>query len=137
MEAVIQSFLVGFPVLMLHSSVTLAILVVAVFLYVKITPYDEIALIKDGNTAAAISLAGAIIGFSLPLSFAMASSVTVYEILIWGPVTLLLQLVAFRITDALLSDLPKRIIAGEIGPAIFLVSIKIAVAAINAAAVTG
>ena len=137
MEAVIQSFLAGFPVLMLHSSVTLAILVVAVFLYVKITPYDEIALIKDGNTAAAISLAGAIIGFSLPLSFAMASSVTVYEILIWGPVTLLLQLVAFRITDALLSDLPKRIIAGEIGPAIFLVSIKIAVAAINAAAVTG
>jgi putative membrane protein len=136
MEAVIQSFLAGFPVLMLHSTVTLAILVVAVFLYVKITPYDEIALIKDGNTAAAVSLAGAIIGFALPLAFAMASSVTVYEILIWGPVTLLLQLVAFRITDALLSDLPKRIIAGEIGPAIFLVSIKITVATINAAAVT-
>lgn len=137
MEAVIQSFLAGFPVLMLHLSVTLAILVIAVFLYVKITPHDEIALIKDGNTAAAVSLAGAIIGFALPLAFAMASSVTVYEILIWGPVTLLLQLVAFRITDALLSDLPKRIIAGEIGPATFLVSIKIAVAAINAAAVTG
>jgi putative membrane protein len=137
MEAVIQSFLAGFPVLMLHSSVTLAILVIAVFLYVKITPYNEIDLIKDGNTAAAVSLAGAIIGFALPLAFAMASSVTIYEILIWGPVTLLLQLVAFRITDVLLSDLPKRIIAGQIGAAIFLVSIKIAVAAINAAAVTG
>ena len=137
MEPIIQSFLVGFPVLMLHSFVTLSILVAAVFLYVKITPYDELVLIKEGNTAAAVSLAGAIIGFALPLSFAMASSVTVYEILIWGPVTLLLQLVAFRITDALLSDLPKRIIAGEIGPAIFLVSIKIAIAAINAAAVTG
>jgi putative membrane protein len=46
-------------------------------------------------------------------------------------------LVAYRITDAVLSDLPKRIVEGEIGPAIFLVSIKIAVAAINAAAVTG
>ena len=137
MEAVIQSFLAGFPVLMLHSSVTLAILVVGVFVYVKITPYDEIALIKAGKTAAAVSLSGAIIGFAVPLAFAMASSITVYEILIWGPVTLLLQLVAYRITDAVLSDLPKRIVEGEIGPTIFLVSIKIAVAAINAAAVTG
>ena len=137
MEAVIQSFLAGFPVLMLHSSVTLAILVVGVFVYVKITPYDEIALIKAGKTAAAVSLSGAIIGFAVPLAFAMASSITVYEILIWGPVTLLLQLVAYRITDAVLSDLPKRIVEGEIGPAIFLVSIKIAVAAINAATVTG
>lgn len=137
MEAVVQSFMAGFPVLMLHSSVTLAILAIAVFVYIKITPYDEIALIKDGNTAAALSLAGAIVGFSLPLAFAMASSITVYEVLIWGPVTLLLQLIAFRITDVLLSDLPKRIVNGEMGPAIFLVSIKIAVAAINAAAVTG
>ena len=136
MEAVIQSFLAGFPVLLLHSSVTLAILGVGVFIYIKITPYDEIALIKDGNTAAAISLAGAIIGFALPLAFAMASSINVFEILIWGPVTLFLQLIAYRITDAVLRDLPKRIVAGETGPAIFLVSIKIAVAAINAAAVT-
>ena len=137
MEAVIQSFLAGFPVLMLHSSVTLVILGVGVFLYIKITPYDEITLIKEGNTAAAISLAGAIIGFALPLAFAMASSVNVFEILIWGPVTLFLQLVAYRITDVLLRDLPKRIIAGEVGPAVLLVSIKVAVAAINAAAVTG
>lgn len=137
MEAVLQSFMAGFPILMLHSAVTLAILAVAVFLYIKITPYDDIALIKSGNTAAALSLAGAIVGFALPLAFAMASSVNVFEILIWGPVTLLLQLIAFRITDALLSDLPKRIIDGEMGSAILLVSIKIAAAAINAAAVTG
>ncbi len=137
MDAVVQSFLTGFPVLMLHSSVTLIILALAIFLYIKITPYNEIALIKAGNTAAALSLAGAIIGFALPLAFAMASSITVYEILIWGPVTLALQLVAYRVTDGLLSDLPKRIIAGEIGPSILLVSIKIAVAAVNAAAVTG
>ena len=137
MNATIHAFLTGFPVLMLHSSVTLAILLVTVFLYVKITPYDEITLIKDGNIAAAVSLAGAIIGFVLTLAFAMSASVTIFEILIWGPVTLLLQLVAFRITDILLSDLPKRIISGQIGPAIFLVSIKLAVGVINAAAVTG
>ena len=60
-----------------------------------------------------------------------------YEILIWGPVTLLLQIIAFRIADLVLRDLPARIESGEIGAATLLVSIKLAVAAINAAAVSG
>ena len=136
MDTVIQSFLAGFPVLMLHSSVTLAMLAAGVFLYIKITPYDEIALVRDGNTAAAASLAGAIVGLGIPLAFSMAASVTIWEILIWGPVTLLLQLVAYRFSDLVLKDLPKRIIDGEMGPALVLIAIKLAVAAINAAAVT-
>ena len=121
---------------MLHSSVTLALLLAAVFAYTKITPYDELALIRGGNTAAAISLSGAVIGLALPLAFSMASSISIWEVLIWGPVTLLLQLIAYRVTDLFLKDLPKRILDGEIGAAILLVSIKLAVAAVNAAAVT-
>ena len=74
MDAVIESFLSGFPVLMLHSSVTLALLAIGVLVYVKITPYDEIELVQAGNTAAAASLAGAIIGLAIPLAFSMASS---------------------------------------------------------------
>ena len=136
MDPVIQSFLVGFPVLILHSSVTLAMLAMGVFFYIKITPYDEINLVRAGNSAAAASLAGAIIGLAVPLAFSMASSVTIWEILIWGPVTLFLQLIAFRLTDLMLRDLPKRISDGEMGAALLLISIKLAVAAINAAAVT-
>ena len=136
MDAVFQSFLVGFPVLILHSSVTLAMLAMGIFLYIKITPYDEIELVRAGNSAAAASLAGAIIGLAVPLAFSMASSVTVWELLIWGPVTLFLQLIAFRLTDLMLRDLPKRITDGEMGAALLLISIKLAIAAINAAAVT-
>ncbi len=136
MDAVFQSFLVGFPILILHSSVTLAMLAMGIFLYIKITPYDEIELVRAGNSAAAASLAGAIIGLAVPLAFSMASSVTVWELLIWGPVTLFLQLIAFRLTDLMLRDLPKRITDGEMGAALLLISIKLAVAAINAAAVT-
>ena len=136
MNAVIHSFLVGFPVLILHSSVTLAMLAVGVWFYIKITPYDEIELIRAGNSAAAASLAGAIIGLAVPLALSMASSVTIWEILIWGPVTLFLQLIAFRFTDLMLKDLPKRITDGEMGAALLLISIKLAVAAINAAADT-
>jgi putative membrane protein len=137
MSAVIQSFLAGFPILVLHVTVTFAMLAAAVFIYIKITPYDEIKLIRGGNTAVAVSLSGGIVGLAVPLAFSMASSISVWEVLIWGPVILLLQLIAFRVTDIVLKDLPKRIMDGEMGSAILLVSIKLGAAAINAAAVTG
>ena len=137
MDAVIQSFLAGFPVLMLHSSVTIAMLVAGVVIYVWMTPWDEVALIRGGNTAAAVSLGGAIIGLAIPLAFAMAASLSVWDILIWGAVTLVLQIVAYRIADLVLKDLPKRIEAGEMGAAVLMVAIKLAAAAINAAAVAG
>ena len=118
-------------------SVTIAMLAVGIYIYIKITPYDDIKLIRGGNTAAAVSLAGAIIGLALPLAFSMASSISIWEVLIWGPVTLVLQLLAFRFTDLVLKDLSRRIVDAEMGAAILLVSIKLGVAAINAAAVTG
>ncbi len=137
MEAVFQSFLAGFPVLILHSAVTLAILAAGVVIYVWITPQAEFKLVRSGNVAAAVSLSGAIIGIGIPLAFCMAASFTIYDILIWGVVTVALQLIAYKVADLLLKDLSKRIEAGEIGPALVLVAIKLAVAAINAAAVSG
>lgn len=137
MQPAIDAFLAGFPILMLHSAVTIAMLVAGVLIYMWITPWDEIKLIRDGNTAAAVSMGGAVIGLALPLAFAMAGSVSVYEILIWGPVTLVLQIAAYRFADIVLRDLPRRIEQGEMGAAVLLVSIKIAAAAINAAAVSG
>ena len=137
MDAVLQSFATGFPVFMLHSSVTIAMLALGVGVYVTITPYKEFALVRDGNIAAAISLSGAVIGIGLPLAFCMAASVNVLDIVVWGAVTVVLQLIAYKATDLLLRELPRRIEAGEIGPAVVLVAIKLAVAGINAAAVSG
>ena len=137
MEPVLQSFLIGFPVLLLHFSVTLGMLGVGVLIYQRITPYHELDLIRAGNNAAAISLSGAILGLALPLAICMAKSVNIWDIIVWGVVTLVIQLLAYRLGDAILKGLPARIEAGEIGAAILVVAIKLAVAMINAAAVAG
>jgi len=137
MEPVLQSFLTGFPVLLLHFAVTLVMLGTGVFFYHLVTPYHEFRLIRAGNTAAAVSISGAILGLALPLAVCMATSVNVWDIVIWGVVTLLIQLLAYRVGDALVRDLPTRIESGEIGAAILVVAIKLAVAFINAAAVAG
>jgi len=137
MDAAIQSFLAGIPFLLSHFGVTVLMLVIGVFIYMWITSHDERALIREGNTAAAISLAGAILGLAIPLAFCMASSVNVYDIVIWGMVTLVIQLATFWIIDVWLKDLSKRIEEGQVCTAILLVSVKLAVASINAAAVSG
>ena len=137
MDAAIQSFLAGIPFLLSHFGVTVLMLVIGVFIYMLITSHDERALIREGNTEATISLAGAILGLAIPLAFCMASSVNVYDIVICGIVTLVIQLATFWIIDIWLRDLSKRIEEGQVGTAILLVSVKLAVASINAAAVSG
>ena len=137
MDPVIQSFLTGFPVLLLHFAVTLAMLGIGITIYHLVTPYHELRLVRGGNTAAAVSISGAIVGLSIPLAICMATSVSIWDIVIWGVVTLLIQILAYRIGDAVLKDLPSRIENSEIGAAIMLVAIKLAVAIITAAAVAG
>jgi putative membrane protein len=137
MDGAIQSFLSGIPFLLTHFGVTLVMLVVGVFVYVKITSHDEMALIRDGNSAAAVSLSGAILGLAIPLAFCMANSVNIYDIVIWGVVALVIQLITFLVIDLWLRDLSRKIEDGEVGTAILLVSVKLAVASINAAAISG
>ena len=137
MDPVFQSFLAGFPVLLLHFAVTIAMLAIGITIYHFVTPYHELRLVRSGNTAAAISISAAIVGMAIPLAICMATSVSVWDIVIWGVVTLLIQILAYRIADAMLKDLPTRIENGEIGAAIMVVGIKLSVAFINAAAIAG
>lgn len=131
----LDAFLAGFPVFITHSAISLGILLVGTLIYIKITRHDEMALIRSGNTAAALSLAGAVIGLALPLAFSLAASASLMELIIWGAVALILQMIAFRVADLMLKDLPARIEKGEMGSAVLLVTIKLSTAIINAAAI--
>ena len=53
MEAVLESFVTGLPVLLLHYLVTLTMLAIGVTIYIWMTPYKELELIRGGNAAAA------------------------------------------------------------------------------------
>jgi len=137
MEEALVSLWNGLPFFVIHSATSLVMLLVGIFIYTLITPHDELKLIREGNVAAATTLGGAIVGLSLPVAFSMASSMNVWDIVVWGVIALLFQLAAFRLVDLFLKDLSQRIENGEMGPAIILVSFKLATAAINSAAISG
>ena len=82
---------------------------------------------------AGLALAGAFIGLAIPLASCLASSVSLLDLILWGVVALILQLLAYRLTDLLLRDLPKRIQDDEAGAAIVLISTKLASAMLLAA----
>lgn len=137
MEEALLALWNGLPVFLVHSGASLGILVVGAYLYTLMTKHDELALIRAGNVAAAVSFGGAIIGLAVPLAFSLAASLSLWDLLIWGVIALLLQLIAFRLADLFLKDISSRIEAGETSAAIMLVSVKLATAFINAAAIGG
>ena len=130
----IQAFAAGFPVFLAHAGVTVIILFLAAALYVLLTPHKEITLIREGNTAAAVSLGGVLLGLAIPLSASLRASTNLIEIGLWGAVTVVVQLLVFRLVDMILRGLPKRIQEGEISAAALLVGAKLATAIVIAAA---
>jgi putative membrane protein len=130
----IQAFAAGFPIFLAHAGVTIVILMAAAAAYVLLTPHKEISLIREGNAAAALSLGGVLIGLAIPLSASLKASANVIEIGLWGAVTVVVQLLVFRLVDMILRGLPRRIQEGEISAAAMLVGAKIATALVVAAA---
>ena len=133
----VQAFATGFPTTVAHLGVTLGLLVVGAVIYALLTPWKEIALIREGNAAASVAFAGVLVGLAVPLAVSLSVSTSVRDILIWGVATVVLQLLAFRIVDLLLTGLPQRIREGEVSAAVLLVGAKLATALILAAALTG
>lgn len=133
----VQAFATGFPVTLLHAGVTLLMLILGTTLYALLTPHKEITLIREGNSAAALSLGGVMVGLAIPLAISLTASTSVIEIGIWGAATIAVQLLVFRVTDMVLKGLPERIQEGEVAAAALLVGAKLATALILAAAVAG
>ena len=135
MDAVITSLYNGLPIFMLHGGTAILMLIVGAFIYSKITPWNELDLIMEGNTAAAVSFSGAILGIAIPLAAALSSSISIWEIVVWGSVAIILQITVFLILDLVLPNLSAQIKANKIAAGIFIASNKIALALMNAAAV--
>ena len=107
------------------------------FLYQLITPYRERTLIRQGNSAAAITLVGALIGYVLPIASALAHTASIAEFAAWAALAGLIQIVVFTVVRmVVLPDVKARIENGEVSVAIYLAGIAIAVGLLNAACMT-
>ena len=100
--------------------------------YLMVTPYKELTLIRAGNKAAALSLGGVVIGFALPIAVSVAVSHNLYAMIGWGVVASVVQLLAFIAARLALPRLNESIPQGKLASGIFLASLAIGVGILNA-----
>ena len=129
-------YLTGVPLFAAYFGLGLLLLALFVFIYVRITPYREIALIRAGNGAAAASLGGSIIGFVLPVASSIENSVSLIDMLLWALISLVVQLLAFAIARAMIPAISKNVEDGQLASGMFLGAIAIALGLLNAACMT-
>ena len=106
-------------------------------LYQLVTPYREGALIREGNVAAAVALAGAVLGYVIPLASALSQTRSLPEFAAWAALAGVIQIAAFwGVRRIALPDVAERIARGELAAAVYLFSISVAVGVLNAACMT-
>jgi putative membrane protein len=132
---VLQS-LAGLPAFLVYFCEAILAVLVYLFIYTRITPYNEFELIRNNNPAAAIALGLSLLGFSLPLISAIMHASNVWYCMIWSLVALIVQIIVFFIVRIPVPNLPQRIADGELAPAIWLGLASLAFGAINAACMT-
>lgn len=105
-------------------------------IYTRLTPYNEIALIRAGNSAAAIALGGALIGFAIPVASAISHSVSLLDFLLWALIAGVVQLLAFVVVAFTVQDMNARIQREESASAILMAAVAIGTGLLNAACMT-
>ena len=113
----------------------LALVVVFLYLYALVTPYDDYKLIfEDNNIAAALGFGGAIIGVSIPLYSALVNSVSYTDFVIWGVIAILIQLIFALVVTRISGkySLESKISQGVVPVGILMAFLSICIGLLNA-----
>jgi putative membrane protein len=112
------------------------VLLVVIFMaiYIFVTPHKELSLVRQGDTAAGFAFGGTLIGYSLPVSKAVAEAPTVLDMLVWSVIGLVIQLLVYFTVRLLVPSLSKNIEANNVGAGVFLACASIATGMITAGA---
>jgi putative membrane protein len=114
------------------------VMLLAVFfaIYSKITPFDELTLIRQGNAAAALSLGGAGIGFCLTIVSSIVHNDTLMMFLLWSVGAMLVQTGVYAILTRVLPQMNPAIEANNVAMGGLMGAMSLMVGMINAASLS-
>jgi putative membrane protein len=123
------------PDFLAYLALSIVLLVAFVTAYVLVTPQHELPLIRKGNVSASIVFGGTLLGFALPLASAVAHSVSLVDLLLWGAIAGMVQGIASLLLRMVIRDLRAHIEGDRVSVAITMASLKLAMGLLNAAAI--
>ena len=120
---------------LVHLLLAAALLAVFFVAYTRMTPFDEVLLIRQGNHAAALSLGGALIGFSITVGSALMNTANYQEFFAWAFGAMVVQMLAYAITTHLLHMSKDQIEANNGAFGGLMAAISISIGVINGACI--
>lgn len=132
----ITDYLAGVPLFLAYFATALVLTGIYIFVYTRLTPHDEMALIKENKSAASIAFAGSLIGFVLPLSSVIENSINLTDMALWGFVALIVQALTFFAVRIAMPKISERIANDEMAAGILLGTVSITAGLLNAACLT-
>ncbi len=136
MYAQFEGFWLNLSEFLLFFVAAAVLTLIFVVVYTRVTRHNELTLIKQNSTAAALAFSGSLVGFALPLASTMINSVTVVEMVLWGSIALVVQVLVYLILRLPMPRLSARIDEGEVAAGIWLGTCSIVGGILNAAAMT-
>ena len=124
------------PEFLMFFGVAAVLVIIFVGVYSTVTRHNELKLIKEKSTAAAIAFSGSLIGFALPLASALENSVTIFELMLWGVVALIVQIVIYFLVRLPMPRISERITENEVAAGIWLGATSLVGGILNAASMT-
>ncbi|GAB3463442.1 DUF350 domain-containing protein [Massilia terrae] len=121
---------------LLHLATAAALVLVFFVVYVRITPYDEVLLVRQGNGAAALSLGGSLLGFSATVASALAHTADYYQFIGWALGAMLVQVLVFAIATRLLHMSKDQIEANNCAFGGLLGAISLSIGVVNAGCIS-
>lgn len=119
-----------------YFGASIALLVLFCCIYLRVTPYPELRLVREGKSAPAVSFGGAMLGFVQPLASAISHSVSLEDMALWAVVALIVQVTVFLLLRFFFSGLVRDIAEDRMGAAILVALFSIATGMLNAACMT-
>ena len=136
MSEQVSQFLSSLSEFLLFFVVAAVLTIVFIGVYTRVTKHNEIALIKKNSTAAAAAFSGSLIGFALPLASTMINSVTIVELVLWGLIALIVQVLVYLAIRLPMPRVSERIEADEVAAGISLGACSMVAGMLNAASMT-
>ncbi len=117
----------------IHVLAGTALLAVFFAIYTKVTPFDEVALIRQGNVAATLSLGGAVLGFGLTVVSSIVHNDNFYMFLIWALGALLVQIAVYAGLTRVMPQMNQAIQTNNVAMGGLMGLLSLMVGMINAA----
>ncbi|MBH0168713.1 MAG: DUF350 domain-containing protein [Bacillota bacterium] len=113
----------------LYAATGLGLLFVGFIIFELTTKTKELQLISKGNCAAALSLGGRLFGLAFVIGSSIANSLSIVDLLIWGSVGIIAQIVALFVAEhlAIRSSISKAIDADNkaVGLLVMFLSVSV------------